>query len=174
MAINVNLNIDVNDSADSIASLINGTNSGTKRNLQGIANFIGALQGGARSFSSGRITITTKAFAVLTVSGTPVADETFVINGVTFTAKASGTAENTFILSANNTTCAKNIAAAINASVTDGIANAIVATSADGVITLTAIGDGYSALGFTISESMTGLAITSAFATTTKTANITI
>lgn len=173
MAINVNINIDVDDSADSVTSLINGSNSVTDRNLQGIANFIGALQGGMRSFSSGRITVTTKATALLTLTGLPVAAETFTLNGVTFTARASGAVANEFNIGASATATATAIAAAINASVTNGVKDAVTATSSAGVVTITAITDGYSALGYTISESMTNTAAT-AWATTTKTANITI
>ena len=173
MSINVNINLDVNDSADSIASLINGSNGVTDRNLQGVSTLISALSGGMRSLDSGRITITTKATALITFTGTPVADETITINGVVFTAKASGTVANTFVLSATVGTSATNLASAINASVSAGIAHAVTASASAGVCIITAIGDGYSALGFTISESMTGTAAT-AWATTTKTANITI
>lgn len=173
MAINVNINIDVDDTADSIASLINGTNSGTKRNLQGISNFINALQGGYRNLSSGQINISTKGTALITFSGTPVADETITINGVVFTAKASGTVANTFVLSATVATSATNLAAAINASTSAGIANCVTATSSAGVVTITARVSGKAALGYTISESMTGTAAT-AWAVATDTAFITI
>lgn len=76
-----------------------------------------------------------KAAGVLTLTGDASADETFVVNGVTFTAKASGATGNQFnIAVGDTTTTAANIVTAWNASATPG-ATVITATSALGVVT---------------------------------------
>lgn len=96
-----------------------------------------------------------QAAATLTLTGLPVADETFVLNGVTFTAKASGATGNEFNIGANATLTAAAIAAAINASVTAKVASYVVASSLAGVVTVTAVSPGLSANLFTLAETLT-------------------
>lgn len=64
-----------------------------------------------------------------------VATNTFVINGVTFTAVASGAGANQFNVGASDTETAVNAAAAVNASVTALIANYVSASGAAGLTT---------------------------------------
>ena len=170
----VNISFVVGNSGASIDALMNESSSTSKnRNLNGIANLVSALQAGSRNLISGKVDIATQCQALVTCTGTPVADETITINGVVFTAKASGTVANTFVLSATASVNATNLASAINASTSDGIAKTVIATSLAGVVTITSLVSGYASLGFTISESMTGTAVTS-WATTTKTAYYTV
>lgn len=64
-----------------------------------------------------------------------VATDAFVINGVTFTAVASGATGNQFNVGADDTESAENAAAAINASVTALVDNYVTATGAAGLTT---------------------------------------
>ena len=76
-----------------------------------------------------------KATGVLTLTGDASAGEIFTVNGVVFTARASGATGNEFNIAAGNvTTTAANIVTAWNASATAG-ATVITATSIAGVVT---------------------------------------
>ncbi len=66
-----------------------------------------------------------------------IATNTFTINGVTFTAVASGATGNQFNIGGTDTITATNIAAAINGSVTALVAGYVTATSAINVVTIT-------------------------------------
>jgi phage tail sheath gpL-like len=79
---------------------------------------------------------TNKATGTVTCASVQ-ANDTVTVNGVVFTAKASGAVANEFNVGVSDTACATNLAAAINASVTALIPNYVVATSALGVVTLT-------------------------------------
>lgn len=115
---------------------------------------IGMKQSGTNNrIQSGLVAAT----ATLTSTAAAVAAETFTLNGVVFTARASAPAANEFILSATPATQAANIAAAINASVTVGVVGLVLATNVAGVTTLTATTSGPSGDGFTLTESLTGV-----------------
>lgn len=76
-----------------------------------------------------------KATGVLTLTGDATAGQTFTVNGVVFTARASGATGNEFNITAGDiTTTAAHIVTAWNASATPG-ATVITATSALGVVT---------------------------------------
>lgn len=176
---NVNINLVVSDSGDSCNSILdlkdNGATATTpfKKNLTNASKFIDAIAGGVRNFVSGQVEINTPATALLTLTGLPTATETFTLNGTVFTAVASGATGNEFNIGASATATATAIAAAINASTTDGIAKCVTASSLAGVVTITARVGGYSALGYTISESMTNATATAwAIATKTSYANM--
>ena len=79
-----------------------------------------------------------EAYAATTLTGSSVvATNTIVINGVTFTAEASGATGNQFNVGASDTLTMAAAAAAINASVTALVAGYVVATSVGAVLTLT-------------------------------------
>lgn len=80
-----------------------------------------------------------KATGTLTLTSV-VATNTFAINGVTFTAVASGATGNQFNVGVSDTLTAVNAAAAINASASALVSGnaGVVATSALGVVTVTA------------------------------------
>ena len=83
----------------------------------------------------------TKASATLTCVSA-IANDTVVINLVTFTCKNSGAVANEFNKGSTNTECATNLAAAINASVTALVTGVISATSSSNVVTIKAIAAG--------------------------------
>lgn len=80
-----------------------------------------------------------KATGTLTLASV-VATNSFVINGVTFTAVASGATGNQFNVGVSDTATAANAAAAVNASASALVSGnaGVIATSALGVVTLTA------------------------------------
>ena len=83
-----------------------------------------------------------KATGTFTFTGAATADDTVLINGVTFTAKASGAGANEFNIGLDETATAANLAASIVASTTALIAGYVKATSALGVTTMTAVTPG--------------------------------
>lgn len=113
-----------------------------------------------------------KASGTITISGNPVADETFVVNGVTYTFKATPAAKNHVKITAgDNTAMATAAAAAINAyearyeARLNGDGNrapSVVATSALGVVTVTAIAEGTTGNALTLTENATNVAVSGA------------
>ncbi len=90
-----------------------------------------------------------------TFTGDPTAADTITINGVVFTARASGAVANEFNFVAGDvTTTAANLAAAINASVTARIIGTVGASSALGVVTFFSLIPGSVGLTTTITESL--------------------
>lgn len=78
-----------------------------------------------------------KASGTITFTGVGAASDTILINGVTFTAVASGATGNQWNVGGTVTASATNLAAAINASVTALVAGYVTASSAAGVVTIT-------------------------------------
>lgn len=130
-----------------------------------INQFIGYLgrmrdgsSNGTLAFQQGAV----QAQATLTSTGAATATEVFVLQGVTFTARASGATGNEFNVSATPGTQAANMAAAINAS-TD--ANPyFIATSSAGVTTIKALYPGVFGNIYTLTETLTNVALSN-FAT---------
>lgn len=100
-----------------------------------------------------------KAAATLTFTDQPVADETFVLCGVTFTAKDSGATGAQWNITAGGTAQADangnaaSVVALVNADTT--VNKCIVATAVLGVVTFTALVPGAFGNGFVLTESMT-------------------
>ncbi len=89
-----------------------------------------------------------------TFTGDPVAADTVTINGVAFTARASGAVANEYNFVAGNvTSTAAALAASINASTTAGIIGTIGASSALGVVTFFSIVPGSIGKPVVLSES---------------------
>lgn len=95
-----------------------------------------------------------KASATLVLSGLPSNNETFVLNGVTFTAKTSGATGNEFNIGGSASATATNIATAINASATAAVSNCVTAEASSGTVTITALEPGVFGMGYTLTESM--------------------
>lgn len=90
------------------------------------------------------------------VFDTVVATDAFAINGVSFTAVASGATGNQFNVGANDLETAENAAAAVNASVTSLVAGYVTASAADvsgdATLTITAVPYGIAGNAFTITS----------------------
>ena len=150
-----------------------GAASGTAMNVAALRTedtIISALvhtdAGGAIADDTANITIqSTKAFGTITISGNPVADETFVVNGVTYTFKAAVTGpKQVLITTGDNTVMAAAAAAAINAYENGKVAvdASVVATSALGVVTVTAVVDGVAGNAIVLTEAGTNVAVSGA------------
>lgn len=98
------------------------------------------------------------ATGTITVSGTPVANETFVVGSQTFTFKAARTVAGEVTISAVNATQARNILAAIKADVSA----TVTATVASAVVTVTAVATGTAGNSIALTEAATGVAVSGA------------
>lgn len=97
-----------------------------------------------------------RASGTISFSAVATANDTLIINGVTFTAKASAAGANEFNVGASATASATNLAAAINASVTALVSGYVTASSAIGVVTVTSAFYGKSGNQATIAEGVDG------------------
>jgi phage tail sheath gpL-like len=150
------------ESSLTLRQLLDFNANDRKPNLQRLIGFFDGVRVGAR----GNITVDarmgeTAATATITSTGAATATETFVLNGVTFTAVASGPSANEFVVSATVATQAANIAAAINESTSAGVLN-VTATSSAGVVTLTCDIPGTIGNAMTLSETLTNVTISGA------------
>ncbi len=95
-----------------------------------------------------------------TFTADPTAADTITINGVVFTARASGAVANEFNFVVGSVTLtAAALAAAINASTTAGIVGTVGASSALGVVTFFATVPGSAGLNIPITESLGGFTL---------------
>jgi hypothetical protein len=92
------------------------------------------------------------ASGTITFSDTGAADDTILINGVTFTAKASGATGNEWNVGASATLSAQAFKAAVNASASALVSQHVTASGSAAVITITAIQKGVSGNAITIAE----------------------
>lgn len=123
-----------------------------------LINYISALVAGLKSGSLSCKIGAVRASLAGTFTGAPTADETVTINGVAFTAKASGATGNQFNIGGTVTATAAALTAAINASTTAGIASVIEASSALGVVTVTCKVPGLVGNAIVVAESMSNFA----------------
>lgn len=123
-----------------------------------VAEFLNgvAIRGGNVLVSTGAV----RASLVGTFSGDPTENDTITINGVAFTAKASGAGANEFnIATGDNVTTCANCVAAINASTSAKIKGTVFAVdNGDGTFTLYATVPGTLGNLFTTAESMDNFA----------------
>jgi len=127
-----------------------------KQGITDVINFLSGVEGGAIDSDVIFKDTPVKATATLTFSASgQVADETFTVNGVTFTAKDSGASGDQFNISGSVTTTAANVVTAVNASSSAGVDGCITASSDAGVVTFTADVAGVHGNGFTLSEALT-------------------
>lgn len=97
-----------------------------------------------------------EATGSFTFSNTASADDTVLINGVTFTAVASGATGDQWNIGASATASAANLATTINASSTALIDGYVTASAASGVCTITSDFYGISGNQCTIAEGVDG------------------
>lgn len=156
--------LNITQSIDSAAftGLIDPVASDPDLSVQRFAQYLKGMTGG--NYTSGISILmniaAVSATATLTITSTgPANDETFVINGTTFTAKTSGATGNQFNISSTPSVVAANIAAAVNASVTALVTGSVVASSALGVVTFSALTPGTMGNALVLTESLANTAL---------------
>jgi phage tail sheath gpL-like len=120
--------------------------------IEKLINYFEALSGGVRLATIKVGAIAVKATGTITFSAAGAANDTILVNGVTFTARASGATGNQWNVGASATASAAALAAAINASSTALVQNYVVASAASGVVTITAYDPGKTGNCITIAE----------------------
>lgn len=147
------------DTAEDLGALTIDS-SNRQKWLRNLVDYLDAVGLGTQSASIVSSNVAVTAFSTLALSGGgPANNETFVVNGVTFTCKTSGATGNEFNIGADNTATAVNIAAAVNASATAGIPGIVTATSSGAVVTLSAAIPGRIGNAVTITESLANTAL---------------
>jgi phage tail sheath gpL-like len=107
----------------------------------GLENMIAAMIEGSQIAYSKLSAGLLQASGTVTLSSL-VATDTVTVNGVVFTAVASGATGNQFNVGGSDTITATNLAVAINASVTAKVVNVVTASASGPVVTVTAVQPG--------------------------------
>jgi hypothetical protein len=146
IAILVN-NIENNTNGGDTIARLNLNSTEYRTNLVRLSTYLEALATGAVSGVNGSnkciVGGFTNAYGTITLSSTgPVATNTFTLNGVTFTAIASGATGNQFNIGGSLAATAANIASAINASTSDAVSGVVSASSSGAVVTISALAPG--------------------------------
>lgn len=142
-----------NESLKTIQELFLKQTSNQRQEAIQLSGYFGALEGGVRN---GKFDVVVNgnssvaASGTLTFSGAGVATDTASINGVVFTAVASGAVGNQWNVGASATLSAAALAASITASATALVSGQVTAVAASGVITLAAIAKGVTGNAITI------------------------
>lgn len=152
----------VDESSTHVDRMLNIRADNRGGNAARIASLFDRLAGGVGNGSIRVITGAVRATGTLTFTGNPSNNETFTINGVTFTAKTSGATGDQFNIGANATAQATAVAAMVNASTTAKIKGVIKATSSAGVVTFTCLVPGVIGNLCTLTESLTNATVSAA------------
>lgn len=142
----------------SVPGQSNTTGAGAWDTVQDIAAFLQSEAMG-RGINIRYADTAVSASTTGTFTGAPSAAETITVNGVVFTARASGAVANEFNIGSSVTATAANLAASINASTTAAIINTVGASSALGVVTFFSIVPGPVGLNIPISESLSNFTV---------------
>jgi phage tail sheath gpL-like len=122
---------------------------------QKLMKYVRGLMGGHKSAEVFIGETAVQASGTVTLSS-HVATNTVTINGVTFTAVASGATGNQYNIGASDSDTATSLAAAINASVTALLSGYVTAEANGAVVTVTAVWPGISGNMFTLAISANG------------------
>jgi len=145
------LSIDTDLPVATLQDILDDSSSRKQPFARKLINFIHGLTAGARSgvIKSGVVTSASAdavaASQTATFADAATAADTCTVNGVAFTARASGATGNEWNVSALGTAPlraaadAASLAAVINASATDAVAGCVKASSAAGVVTITCL-----------------------------------
>jgi hypothetical protein len=148
------IQIEHQKAAASLLNTLKTRSASPKGSLRRLGDFLRGMAVGAYRGTVQVRTGAVKATATLTFTGAPTADETFVVCGVTFTAKDSGATGDQFNIGADVTETAANVVTAVNASASTDVTGAVVASSALGVVTFTALVAGTAGNGYVLTESL--------------------
>lgn len=125
------------ETSQSVKDLMYSTSTKPKMEAIKLARFFEGAAGGLRNCKFDVFANPVAATGTITFSDKATANDTVLINGVTFTAKASGATGDQFNVGASATASATNLAAAINASASALVSGHVSASSAAGVVTIT-------------------------------------
>lgn len=146
MAITV-LKLTTNESAASDSSVLLGSESHVTANK--LIDVLAAMAGGAKAASlSVAVAGVTAATDTVTFSAAATANDTVIVNGITFTAISGVPAAHQFDIGLDESDSAESLAASINA---DPL-TLVVASAALGVVTLTAVQAGVMGNAITVAE----------------------
>lgn len=152
--------------APNVASNPNTTGAGAGDAIRNIARFLEAQVNG-RGINVIYFDTAIAASTTGTFTGDPLAGDTVTINGVAFTARASGAVANEYNFVVGDVTAtAAALAAAINASVTARILGNVAATSALGVVTFYSLVPGSVGIPTTLTESTSNFTVAASTFTT--------
>lgn len=148
-------------------NLLSDSASRPKPFSQKVRNFFQGLSGGARSATVKFGGVSSSANSVQaslngTFTGAPTAADTITVNGVVFTARASGATGDEFNIGGTVSITAANFAAAVNASASAAASGVVSASSALGVVTLTCLIPGVIGNAITVAESCANFAFAGA------------
>jgi len=156
----IRIALEVGEDANSLDDKLFLQSNKPQQGLQNVSSFIGGLAGNTQRGANMKIVKdAVRASMTMAFTGDPTAADTLTINGVAFTARASGAVANEFniVTGANGTA----LAAAINASTSAKIKNIIKATATTAqAITITCLVPGTIGNLCTLAESMDNFAIT--------------
>lgn len=133
---------DVADVAGDLQSKGIAAQNGKLQHVAWLGNLLNRLVGGA---SNGQLVSVidngdgVAASGTVTFSAANTANDTFLINGVTFTAVASGATGNQWNVGTTGATAAANLAAAINGSATALVNLHVTAAAVSNVLTITSV-----------------------------------
>jgi phage tail sheath gpL-like len=136
---NLKVKIECGMNAETMVREFERSSSSKYDDVQAIAELLESILGGNQSQPSVMVSVEEnedRATGTFTLD-TVIATDAVSINGVTFTAVASGATGNQFNVGADDEETAENLAAAINASVTALVAGYVTAEAAGAVVTIT-------------------------------------
>lgn len=122
-----------------------------------VASYIEAVAGGVHGGRLSVVTTTVQASGTITLSSLAAAD-TITINGRVYTASASPSGAQQFLVTGGDTLAAAAFAAKMNADTSTVVTDVVTATAAAGVITITSIVPGNVGNAMTIAISAHGTA----------------
>lgn len=145
-----------NDSITDMGNILQPASTGHRMAATQLCNYVNALASGQRAASIACGVGAVKASGTITFSGVGAANDTVLVNGVTFTAVASGATGNQWNVGGTAALSAAALAAAINASVTALVSGYVTAAAVSGVVTITAARPGILGNAVTIAEGVDG------------------
>jgi phage tail sheath gpL-like len=145
-----------NEGSADMTNFIAADNGSKQQTINKLRAYLDSLFCGVRQATMAINRSAVQATGTITFSGTGAANDTVLINGVTFTGKASGATGNEWNVGASATLSAAALADAINASASTIVTDNVTASAALGVITFTANRPGTLGNCVTIAEGVDG------------------
>lgn len=142
------------DNSKTMEALLDKASSLNFEMIQNLSDYLDGIKGGLHNSNLRVRTGVVTASLAGTFTGAPTAAQTATINGVVFTARASGAGANEFNIGVSVTATALNFANAVNASVTAGVAGVVTAVPLAGVVTIYSDVPGPAGNGYTVAENM--------------------